>query len=162
MGPQAEMRELASATEPPGRADQGDDVGTEPEALDLGRRADRVGQPRRAVRRLGGVLGHVGGDGGGVVRTGGLEDPDVDLGAPAGPGDSVAAGTGRHGDVGAGDGLSDGSGEHAGIEPGRRGIGRTLGSVGPEHDVEVDETPALELDHLHVGEPGDRPQLRRR
>ena len=25
--------------------------------------------------------------------------------------------------------------------------------------MEVDETPVLELDHLHVGEPGDRPQF---
>ena len=56
------------------------------EALELGGRADRVGQPRRAVGRLGGVLGDVGGDRGRVGRCRPGRGPGRRAGHPSGPG----------------------------------------------------------------------------
>ena len=118
-----------------------------------------MGQPRRAVRRLGGVLGDVGGDGDGVGGVGGLEGTHVDLGAPAGPDERGPTRRGGTATWALATAARTARVEHVGVEPGRRGFGRSLGPVGPEDDVEVDQTPVLELDHLHVGEPGDRPQL---
>ena len=138
-----------------------DDVGPQLEALELGGRADRMGQPRRCrrpswwrtwrrrrrwrwARRC-------------CRRRSG---PDVDLGPPGRPPQGGARGQ-RHGHVGGGRGLVDGGVEHLGVEPGRRRLARAARPVGSEHDVEVDQTPALELDHLDVGEPERPPAVSR-
>ena len=127
-------------------------MGPEFETLEVGRRADRVGQPRRPVRRLGGVLGDVGGDGSGVLAGSGHEHPDVVLGAPCRPAQVLP--------------TTDGSATLARATASRwtaisrarasshgGGGSSDLRAVGPEDHMEMDETPALELDHLHVREP---------
>ncbi len=98
---QAQGAEVPAAPERPGRLDHGHDVGAQCQALDLGPGADPMGQPRRPVRRLGGVLGDVGGDGRGVGVVTGHEHPDVELGAPAGPAQCRPPELGhRHGGLG--------------------------------------------------------------
>ena len=138
----------------------GGDMGPQVEPGDLRGRADRVGQPRRAVGRLGGVLGDVGGDRCRVARLARDEDPHVVLGTPARPADARPLDRG-HRHLGRRHGRADRSGQDLKVEPPGRGLSRTRASVGSDDEVEVDQAPALELDHLHVGEPGDRPQISR-
>ena len=94
-------------------------------------------------------------------RSAGIEDPDVDLRAPAGPARASDAAVIRHGHAGPGDRLLDRPGEDGAAEPRRRWLGRPGRPVGSDDDVEMDEPTALELDHLDVGEAGQRAQLAR-
>ena len=102
---------------------------------DSERREDPPEEPGVRRRLLGGVLGHIGGDMGRLHLA--LEQCDVDLAPPTGD----AAGMG---DLERTDAGQAGPGQALTVDR-RRG---PFGSIGPEHGVEVHQSPALELGHL--------------
>ena len=156
---QAKRGEVPATAQGPGGLDHGHDVGTQNQPFDLSPSSDPMGQPRCSVRRLGGVLGHVGRDGSGILFVTGHEHPDIVLGTPTGSAQCRTLELAdRHADLG--DDRGDGPGEQGHVEPGWRVLARPGSAVGPEHHVEVDEPAGLELDDFEVREAGHRAQLR--
>ena len=120
---QAQRGEVPAAPERPGRLDHGHDVGAECQAFDLGPGTDPMGQPRRPVRRLGGVLGHVGGDGRGVGVVMRRASTRTSCWAPQRARRSAVPSTVGTGTPTSDDDPADGLGQDRGVEPRRRRLG---------------------------------------